>query len=203
MSKFYRIARATVAFLSHIFFRVKVYGTQNIPWEGAVILACNHRSMWDPVFLARGIRKRQMFFMAKQELMDAPVIGAVLRWLGAYGVTRGRRDTSAIDTATQILSEGKMLAVFPEGTRAKEGEPLKPQSGVAAIVGRTRANVLPASIYFDGKIRLFMRVTVRFGRIIESDEFDFSEVMTSSERKQAAVTIMERITGMLVREHEA
>ena len=201
MSGFYRFVRAVVSFLSMLFFRVKFYGKENIPETGGIIAAGNHRCGWDAIFVARGISKRQIFFMGKAEFFDIPILKHAFRALGAYPVRRGRGDTSALDAAIDVVNKGNIMGIFPEGTRNMTEE-LKPQTGVSVIAAASGGDVLPISIYFKGKISLFKKVTVRFGKPIKNSELCSSTVMTSKERKAAAKLIMDRIADMYHLGHE-
>lgn len=201
MSWFYRLVRGIVTVLSAILFRVKYYGRENIPSDGGIIAAGNHQTMWDAVFVARGVQKRQIFFMGKAEFFDIPVLKHVFRALGAYPVRRGRGDTSAIDAAIDVVKKERIMGIFPEGTRNQSGE-MKPQTGVAVIAAASGGDVLPISIYFKGKIMPFKKVTVRFGKPLKNADICPAKVLSSKERKATAKLIMEKIQEMYNLEHQ-
>lgn len=193
MSPFFRFFRRLLIIVTWPFFRVRFYGQENIPCSGPFIIASNHKSNMDPIWIARGVKKFQLWAMAKEELFKVPVVGWVLRGAGAYPVKRGSADTGAIDAAKDIIDNGGVFFIFPEGHRAK-GEGIQPpQSGVGLVCAETGADVLPVSIYFKGKLHLWSKVVVRFGEVIPSSEFAFSVPLKSKERKAAARLIMERI----------
>ncbi len=102
-------------------FRTRVYGRENIPAEGAVILAANHASNIDPPLMASLI-ERPVSYMAKIELFENPIFGAAIRRCHAFPVKRGESDRGAIKAAVTVLKEGRVLGLFPEGTRSKTGE---------------------------------------------------------------------------------
>lgn len=201
MSGFYRFVRWLVSVASVLLFRVKFYGLENIPKSGGIIAAGNHRTGWDPVFVVRGVKKRQIFFMAKAEFFDMPVFGKAFYALGAYPVRRGRGDTSALDAAIEVVKKEEIMGIFPEGTRNQSDE-IKPQTGVAVIAAASGGDVLPISIYFKGKLRPFKKVTVRYGTPIKNSDICTSSVMRSKERKVAAKLIMDKILEMYNLEHE-
>ena len=129
----------------YIVFRTRVYGRENIPAEGAVILAANHASHLDPPLMARLI-DRPVSYMAKIELFENPIFGAAIRRCHAFPVKRGASDRGAIKAAVTVLKEGRVLGLFPEGTRSKTGELKKAEAGVALIAAMTGAPIVPVAI---------------------------------------------------------
>ena len=128
--------------LAWLLFPFKALGRENIPPAGAeppVIFCANHVSIIDPVFLEM-CQKRHIFFMAKAELFDSWFGRNILgKALGAFPVKRGAGDTGAIDTAEEIVRSGRVLGIFPEGTRSKDGALGRPKSGAALRPGRAGA----------------------------------------------------------------
>lgn len=150
-------ARAALAPVFRGVLRVRATGVDNIPADGAVLLVCNHISMWDPPMVAYAMcPRRRVYFMAKSELMALPVAGWAFANIGAFGVDRGGADRSAIRTARKLLAEGQALLMFPEGTRHQSGElgDAFPGAGALARVAGTR--VVPVAI---------VRSTGRFGPV--------------------------------------
>src|SRR5436190_18063312 len=120
-------------------------GEENIPKTGAVIFAPNHVSNLDPPAIACGTNKRQLAFMAKEELFKGP-FGKLIASVGAFPVRRGEGDTEAIRKTIALLEEGRAVLVFPEGTRG-DGKQLGPiNRGVAMLAKRTNATVLPIGV---------------------------------------------------------
>lgn len=156
-----------------LFMRVRIVGEENIPSEDTpLVLCCNHISNWDPIFLIVAHPKRHVYFMAKAELFSNRLFTWLLgKQFGAFPVHRGTGDRGAIDTAKRLVNERKLMGIFPEGTRSKDGKLLRPKSGVALIVAQTGASVLPAAIVTRGqKVRLFQRVTVVYGKPLTPEE---------------------------------
>src|SRR6185503_17566378 len=113
-------------------------GADHIPREGAAVIAPNHKSFYDSFFLALAT-PRPMRFMAKNELI-APWYGAYLVRLGAFPVRRGESDEEALETAREILRQGGLLALFPEGTRVRDpGELGEPRRGAGRLALETRS----------------------------------------------------------------
>lgn len=120
-------------------------GEENIPLTGPIIVAPNHVSYVDPPAVACGTKKRQMRFMAKEELFKGP-FGALISSLGAFPVKRGEGDTESIRKSLAILEGGEALLIFPEGTRSDGKTMLPINRGVAMLAKRTGAPVLPVGI---------------------------------------------------------
>ncbi len=134
-----------------IFFRAEIIGRENMPKDGAVILAANHMSNWDPPFVATFL-KRPVSYMAKIELFKNPIFGAAIRSCHAFPVKRGAADRGAIKAAMQVLKQGRCLGLFPEGTRSRTGKMKKAEAGVGLIASLTDAPVVPAAIIGTDRI---------------------------------------------------
>lgn len=134
----------------NVFFRlvtggIRSFGEENIPKTGGVIFAPNHASNLDPPAVACGTNRRQLAFMAKEELFKG-ILGKLIASLGAFRVRRGDSDTEAIRKTLSLLEEGRAVLVFPEGTRG-DGKQMGPiNRGVAMLAKRSGAQVLPVGI---------------------------------------------------------
>jgi 1-acyl-sn-glycerol-3-phosphate acyltransferase len=119
-------------------------GRENVPISGPVVIVPNHKSFWDPFFVAVGLR-RPVHFMGKAEHFDGPMAKLFLR-LGAFPVRRGESDEDALETARAILLRGDALALFPEGTRVREEGLGQPKRGAARLAIEAGAPIVPATI---------------------------------------------------------
>ena len=183
-------------FFIRIVFSVKIEGKENIPETGYILVA-NHRSNFDPLFVVSGIRA-QVCFMAKAELFRIPLLGLLVRAVGAFPVERGKGDTGAIDWAIDLIRNGQVLGMFPEGTRSTSGVPLRPKSGAAIIAMKTGANLLPCAVCYGKRLGLRTPVTIRYGKLIRNEELNFTpETQSTSEIKAASRLMMDRIIGLL------
>ena len=166
---FYQIFKLLCRFVFGIIFRTKVIGAENIPQQGAFILAANHVSNWDPPFLGTFIN-RIVNYMGKEELFKNPIMAAICRGLNVFPVKRGAADKNAIKTAVKILKSDKCFGIFPEGTRSKTGKLGKAESGVSLIAAMTKAPIIPAAIIntekiFSSEVK-FPRLAVVYGEPI-------------------------------------
>lgn len=124
-----------------------VEGLEHIPPEGGCIVASNHESLLDPPVLGSAIPHRQVYFMAKKELFDVPVLGRLLIAFGTFAVERGSADRRAMDQAIRLLDEGRVLGIFPEGTRSSDGSLKKGRTGAALLALRAGVPVVPAGVF--------------------------------------------------------
>ena len=164
---FYKVFKALCRFWFGLILRTRVIGAENIPKEGAFILAANHVSNWDPPFLGTFIA-REVNYMGKEELFKNPIMAWICRALHVFPVKRGAADKTAIKTAVKILKDGKCLGIFPEGTRSKTGKLGKAESGVSLIAAMTKAQIIPAAIVDTEKIfskeKFLPRLAVVYGK---------------------------------------
>jgi 1-acyl-sn-glycerol-3-phosphate acyltransferase len=158
---FYEFSKVTVRTGAGILWHARVCGTENVPQSGPLIVACNHRSYLDPPLLGC-LCPRRISYMAKKELFAVPVLGTVIRALGAYAVDRQGSATSAIRRSLSVLEAGGAVGIFPEGTRNRTGE-VVPQTGVALLASLARAPVVPACIVGSDRALRFAQITVAFG----------------------------------------
>jgi 1-acyl-sn-glycerol-3-phosphate acyltransferase len=153
-----------------LYFRMHVAGAEHIPADGAAIVAPNHKSFWDSFFVAVAT-PRHLRFMGKSELFEGPAGWWLVR-LGAFPVRRGGSDQEALDTAREILRQGGLLALFPEGTRIRDPDALgAPHRGAGRLALESGAPLVPAAIagseaLFLGPVPKPRRVQVSFSPAI-------------------------------------
>lgn len=126
-------------------------GQENIPRTGGVILCPNHVSHLDPPAVGGGIR-RQVHFMAKEELFKVPVLGYCIARFGSFPVRRGTADRRAIRRAIELLEEGKVVCLFPEGTRSLDGKLQDAESGIGLIALKSGVPVVPVAVFGTNKV---------------------------------------------------
>ncbi len=143
--------------------RVEVRGRENMPPGGPYIVASNHLS-WFDVPLVPAYMKRQVVTMAKEELFHSRVRWLV-RFMSGFPVKRGEADRQAIRAASELLKEGNVFFIFPEGTRSKTHKLAKGHSGLGMIALRSNVPVIPVAITGTENIlkRFRPRVTLTYG----------------------------------------
>ncbi|MCX5656956.1 MAG: lysophospholipid acyltransferase family protein [Candidatus Omnitrophica bacterium] len=174
---FYYIARTICSLFFKICFRYKVCDRENLPNEGAYIIASNHVSLLDPVAVGLLVRRR-VSFVAREDLFRNKIFGFILRQIGVIPLHRNRQDIKAIREALRRIREGGVLAIFPEGTRSRDGSIGNFLSGIEVLARAAQAKVvpvylkdtnlaLPRTAYF---IRL-KRIRALVGEVIEPELF--------------------------------
>ena len=158
---FYAFAHAFVGLLFRMLFRYRVIGAEKIPRDGALVIAANHISNFDPPILGVAL-PRPVSYMAKKELFAVPVLGTMLPWLYAFPVDREAGGTGALRAALRMLKEGRCVGIFPEGGRNVTGTNDE-KAGAAFLAAASGAPVIPAAIVGTRRLRPFGRVTVVFG----------------------------------------
>ncbi len=142
---FYHFARTVVKIVLKPKYKVKALGTENIPTEGPVIICSNHISNYDPPIV--GITcPRPIQFMAKEELFKNKIFAFILNNVNAFPIKRGMKDRNALRKGLEVLKEGNVLGLFPEGTRSKNGEIKKGLAGAGFFALKSKATVIPCAI---------------------------------------------------------
>lgn len=168
--------------LAHIVFRPQVIGRENLIKGRGFILAPNHRSALDPVFVVVSdgyfwLHKMRIF--AKKELFQGkPLLAWFLRQMGAVSVKNGRDDLSTLDNTIQECRTGRGLLLFPEGTRSKDGRLLPPKSGAFVVADQAAVDMIPCRILYDtpdGRLKLFCRIRICFGKPISAEQLALGE----------------------------
>ena len=125
----------------------RVQNLDQVPREGALIVASNHISFWDPPLIGSAVT-RELYFLAKEELFATPILGPLIRSLNSIPIRRGTADLSGIARAVEVLKRGGALLMFPEGGRMRDGElhPARPGVGMMAV----QADVAIVPCYISG-----------------------------------------------------
>jgi 1-acyl-sn-glycerol-3-phosphate acyltransferase len=130
---------------------LKISGRENIPRDGALVVAPNHVSNWDPILVALAI-DRPVCFMAKSSLFRRRLAGAFFSRVNAFPVDKSKGDLHAVRVALDLLKQGRVLGIFPEGTRnIGAAEAAKAQPGVAMLAYKAGAPVLPVACIGTGR----------------------------------------------------
>jgi 1-acyl-sn-glycerol-3-phosphate acyltransferase len=178
----YWIVRSWVYFLSKLYFRFESHGSENVPATGGCILTPNHTSFLDPPITGCGLKHRVVHFMARDNLFHVPVLGWWYRKIGTISIDRSKGDLAALRSAIAGLKSGKVVCLFPEGTRSIDGELQTAKGGIGFLIAKAAVPVVP--VYIDGtfgawpKHAKWMRpkkVRVFFGKPIPPEAFGADE----------------------------
>ena len=142
--------------VARTFFRMRVFGRENIIEDGPALLAMNHQSFLDPPFAGICCR-REIFYLARKTLLDVPVLGFLIRRMNVIGVDREGSDISALKSVIRVIRGGGCTIVFPEGTRSRDGNLQPARAGAGLIIAKTLAPVIPMRIF--GAFEAFPRDT--------------------------------------------
>ena len=193
-----------------VLFRPKVKGLRNVPATGPVIIASNHLSFSDSIFMPLVV-PRKVTFLAKSEYFTSPGPKGFIKKLtfialGQVPVDRtgGRRSEAALITGLEVLGEGKCLGIYPEGTRSPDARLYKARTGIARLAIESGAPVIPVAMFNTDKIQptgkvipKVMRVGMTFGEpmYFEGDSRDAAHL------REVADTIMKRIQQLSGQEY--
>jgi len=169
----YKLVKPIYVILLKIIFKPQIIGKENIPKDGALIFAGNHKHAVDPTMVMMSTN-RIVHFMAKEELFKG-IHGIIFGSMGMIKVYRGRLNPQAVLEAENILKNGGIVGIFPEGTRNKsEKELLKFRHGTVAIAQKTNTLILPFAI--KNKYKIFRKsVVLEFGKPIDVSKMEVEE----------------------------
>ena len=195
----YRFLRGLVKYPCKLMYMLSVRGLENEPAGQPYILCANHTSNNDVMLLGITLRSHLHFF-AKDSLFKVPVIGRLLRHIGTLSVDRSSQNGSftAIKQSIALLKEGKVVGIFPQGTREPGVAPedIEPKSGIGMIVFHSKCRVLPVCIKSKGwRTRFFHRSRLIIGKPIEYGEFGFTNGR-NGEFEKASKLIFNRIAEL-------
>jgi 1-acyl-sn-glycerol-3-phosphate acyltransferase len=166
----YRFAESVLIPPLTVWFRWRFDGLSNVPPEGAVLVAVNHISHFDPLAHAFFLEKagRRPRFLAKSELYRNPLIRRVLRGARQIPVRRGSGETAPVDAAMRSLREGEVVVVYPEGTVTKNPDltPMAAKTGIARLTLASGVPVLPMAVWGTQHVERLGRKSFRPGTLI-------------------------------------
>lgn len=150
---FYRLVKPLLIFLIYVLYPPKVIGRENIPKDGPLVLAGNHTKWVDPEMICAVVKKRQVHFLAKQELFHGAA--SIITWgMGAIPVNRKIHDHGALDNAIEGLKNGLCIGIFPEGTINRTDDVIMPfKIGAVKMAKESNATLVPFVI--TGEYKLF------------------------------------------------
>ena len=198
----YTLLKAFLSPILMLLFRPKVTGLRNVPTLGPVIIASNHLSFSDSIFMPLVV-PRKVTFLAKSEYFTSPGIKGFFKKiafhaLGQVPVDRsgGRRSEAAIDTGLRVLAEGDCIGIYPEGTRSPDGRLYKGRTGIARLAIESGAPVIPVAMFNTDKIQPTGRVIPKLRQVamVFGEPMDFSLAGDSNNPK-----VLRKVTDEIMR----
>jgi 1-acyl-sn-glycerol-3-phosphate acyltransferase len=193
--RWFRFARWCCKVFCNLFFRINVYGRENVPDKGAFMLISNHQSYLDPVFCGIFL-KRPLYFLARSSLWKNRFFGRLISSVNTIPVNQGKADLTAMRKVIGKLREGWGVCLFPEGTRTSDGKITAFKPGLGLLCRRGEAAVVPVMI--DGAFECWPRhkkmfspgpIEVCYGeaipaeRVRKMNDRELAELLTNTLRR--------------------
>jgi 1-acyl-sn-glycerol-3-phosphate acyltransferase len=202
---FYYIFRGGIRVAMTLLGRCRVYGQENIPLRGGVIIVANHVNLLDSPILGVSLRRR-LYFMAKEELFESRFTRWLVTQFGAFPVAKGKLDRRAGKIALDLLGKGKALFLYPEGKRSADGRLGTPYNGAAMLSLRSGAPILPVGIsgssQLVGKWWWLRRpvIDIQIGKVFKIEAAD-NAMINREYAQEVTRTVMLRIAALLPPEY--
>ncbi len=148
-----------------VFFKLRVIGLENVPMHGPGLICCNHCSYLDPMVVVVSF-PRKVYSLSRKEIYQQPLLGPIIRRLGAVRIDRGSlADKDALQAILRIMDKGNLCIVYPEGTRSYDGRLQPAHNGAAFLAVKSAAPIIPVAIIGSYECWPRQRKWARPGRI--------------------------------------
>ncbi len=169
----YKLLTPIMRPLFKFYYSPKIIGAEKIPKDSAIIIAGNHKHVYDQCLTIMAT-KRVIHYMAKKEYFDG-MLAPFFRVVGCIPVDRSRKDMSSAKSALRVLKSGSAIGIFPEGTRNKTDAFLLPfKTGTVSMAKKTDAYIVPFGLTGDYKFRS-KNLTVRYGEPFKVGDMSLEE----------------------------
>lgn len=188
---FYNFMLKIFSIFSRTFFKFEVIGSENIPSEGNLIIAANHKSNLDPIFVASAVnKKRKMTAIAKEELFKNKILAKILNKVEIIPINRQNPGLGTIKRILKYIKNDYALVMFPEGTRSKTDDFNNAKAGLSLFATKAKAEIVPCTIYSSYK--LFKPAKIYFGEPISLEEY-YKQKLTSEDHERISGEVMDII----------
>ncbi len=186
----YWIFRPILYVFYKLFYKVKIFGKENLIKNGKCIVICNHLCKMD-IFVVGALYPNKTMFLAKKEWFNNKVLGWLLRVMGAIPIDREKPSLNTIKTTLNVLKENKRLGIFPEGTRNKSNnEIMEIKQGTSMFAVKGKALITPVIIY--SKVKMFKKNYAIVGEPIDLSEF-YNVKFTDEVSNECTKIILDRM----------
>lgn len=188
---FYNFMLKIFSIFSRTFFKFEVIGAENIPSGGNLIIAANHKSNLDPIFVASAVnKKRKMTAIAKEELFKNKILAKILNKVEIIPINRQNPGLGTIKRILKYIKNDYALVMFPEGTRSKTDDFNNAKAGLSLFATKAKAEIVPCTIYSSYK--LFKPAKIYFGKPISLEEY-YKQKLTSEDHERISGEVMDII----------
>ena len=198
----YWLSRGFVYFCLLLKYRLRVSGREHVPARGGAVIAANHCSYLDPPVMAGCSNRRIVHFMARDTLFSNPVARWFFPRVGVIALDRTKGDLGALKKAIATLKEGRVIGLFPEGTRSPDGQMREAKGGIGFLIAKGDVPVVP--LYISGTFAAFPkgadklrpgRLVARFGPPISPDEIR-AAMPAKNDYEAVGALVMSRIRAL-------
>ena len=198
----YWLSRGFVYFCLLLKYRLRVSGREHVPAKGGAVIAANHCSYLDPPVMAGCSNRRIVHFMARDTLFSNPVARWFFPRVGVIALDRTKGDLGALKKAIATLKEGRVIGLFPEGTRSPDGQMREAKGGIGFLIAKGDVPVVP--LYISGTFAAFPkgadklrpgRLVARFGPPISPDEIR-AAMPAKNDYEAVGALVMSRIRAL-------
>ena len=188
---FYNFMLKIFSIFSRTFFKFEVIGAENIPSEGNLIIAANHKSNLDPIFVASAVnKKRKMTAIAKEELFKNKILAKILNKVEIIPINWQNPGLGTIKRILKYIKNDYALVMFPEGTRSKTDDFNNAKAGLSLFATKAKAEIVPCTIYSSYK--LFKPAKIYFGEPISLEEY-YKQKLNSEDHERISGEVMDII----------
>lgn len=198
----YWLSRGFVYFCLLLKYRLRVSGREHVPARGGAVIAANHCSYLDPPVMGGANSRRIVHFLARDTLFSNPVARWFFPRVGVIALDRTKGDLGALKKAIATLKEGKVIGLFPEGTRSPDGQMREAKGGIGFLIAKGNVPVVP--LYISGTFAAFPkgadklrpgRLVARFGPPISPDEIR-AAMPAKNDYEAVGALVMSRIRAL-------
>ena len=198
----YWLARGFVYFCLLLKYRMRVTGRENVPAKGGAVIVANHCSYLDPPVMGGCSNRRIVHFMARDTLLSNPVAKWFFPRVGVIPLDRTKGDLGALKKAIATLKEGKVVGLFPEGTRSPDGNMREPKGGIGFLIAKGDVPVVP--LYISGTYEAFpkgakkmkpSRIVAKLGKAISPEEI-LAAMPSKGDYEAIGALVMRRIRDL-------